>query len=347
MLCGCSKPAADSGQPVVPGASEALLPPSEAGPLGKMVPVSDVTSSSQNGPVSQAFGLPDSQEPGQIGGLGQPDVADGTRGPDADYIDKSDVYWKLNWIKKKLTDGDLPPNFVDAVLKARHELEATDRDSNFNVAADAIGHLDRGIEHLEAVQALDTAMVESDAIPWGSGTRAMRRFIDSGGLGFGQKRDMAAAMDMSTGALDKNDLSIDLMSAPTSMETGSHLFGLSPQQQKAVEIVMDYESRYHMSPDRVMRDEWRSAMERIDNLRDDLGLMNRPENRDNDVTEPGVNMQTSRVQLSATDMKGVDGVVPIPSVAASALGSGEARPRDASKPVRSMDDNETAPESAQ
>lgn len=32
----------------------------------------------------------------------------GTRGADADYVDKADVYWKLNWMRKQLLSGKVP-----------------------------------------------------------------------------------------------------------------------------------------------------------------------------------------------------------------------------------------------
>jgi hypothetical protein len=347
LLCGCGKPANDIGGPLNTFVAGSIAAPSVTAdsPFGKVVPVSDVSFGGQGSGISEAFGMPESLAPGQIGGLGQPDVAGGERGADADYIGKSDVYWKLNWLKKKIAEGDLPANFVEAVLKTRNELSGLDRDRNFDVASEAIEHLDRGIEHLQALKTLGAAFVPTETIPWGAGTRAMRRFIDNGGLGFGEKRD-EPTMDMGTGPLDKDDATTDLMSVPTGAEA-YHATGLSTQQEKAIEVVMDYESRYHMSPDKVMREEWRAAMEKIDDLRDDLGLMNRKENKDNDITEPGINMETSRVQMSAGDQHGVEGVVPMPSVTAPAAGTGEELPTDASRPVRSMRSDDTDSNGAQ
>src|SRR5262249_20629239 len=49
---------------------------------------------------------------------------------------------------------------------------------------------------------------------------------------------------------------------------------------EAIKLVEEYAEKYQAPPDEMMKRAWRKAIEKINELRDELGLMNRAENRD-------------------------------------------------------------------
>ena len=196
---------------------------------------------------------------------------------EADYIDKADVYWKLNWIRQRILYGPLPRDIARMVARTRAELMTTRRDINFQRGDDALTHLEAGVGHWQATRDIDAASMHAIAIPWRMGSDSIERFLASDGLGFGARTAPHADMVSS----DTESGSGDLM--PT-----SPAISLAPAQQHAIDIVRKYVQRYHSSPEEQMRREWRLAIRSINAMRDGLGLQNRKENSDGDLSEPGV-----------------------------------------------------------
>ena len=78
--------------------------------------------------------------------------------------------------------------------------------------------------------------------------------------------------------------------------------------------MLEYARTYRAAPDAVRQKEWTAAVEKISKLRDELGLMNRAENKEDDYS--------AAVQPSTEG--GVSGVVPIPEVSTGADALGDA-----------------------
>ena len=269
------------------GNSAQFLPDVHPNPtvLSGMVPNADV-------PVGSAYGG------------GHTDAQGRARGADSDYIDKADVYWKLNWLRKHLHDRMLPPEFERAITKAQTQLEDTVHDKNYQLGDDAIKHLKRGLEGFRDAELLRTANINVLLVPWSSDDVAVQRFVDGGGLGFGARSGAASGR---TTRDAHTPLYRRLPAAPPE--------ALSPTQEKILAVVKKYARDYRISPDTLRAHEWDAAAEKIDHLRDELGLMNRRENSD-DSSRPAV------PDLD-TDMSGVNNLVPIPDVSDGGTAHGE------------------------
>jgi hypothetical protein len=212
-----------------------------------------------------------------------------------DYVDKSDVYWKLNWIRQQLLAGTLPSNLEEAVAKTRKKMLTTEHDRNYPIAEEAVKLLEEGLKHLRADRALQAAHINRYAVPWGGGREAIQRYINAGEAGFGGK---ALGSDkVSTSQDDEDDKPyaerFGISSSPLTT------VGLSSTQKQALDILLDYETQYHASPDEMMRRAWSRAIERINKLRDELGLMNQEANSDGDQT--GIAPGISRGALNSDD----------------------------------------------
>ncbi len=228
----------------------------------------------------------------------------GFRGGDADYVDKADAYWMLNWIRKALLEGPLPIEFPDAVQKAKKRLEETEKDANYTLGEEAVQHLEQGLKYWDDVQKLNAAHVRRQMIPWGAGVDSMQRFIDNGGLGFGAKR-----ADSNADSLSRDDDSEE--DTPTFAKDQNRALAseaLTHPQEEAIALLLDYEKQYHTSPEQMMQREWKAAITKINQLRDNLGLMGRKENSDGDSSEP------SPLQTQETNAVGSKDVVPIPKI---------------------------------
>lgn len=239
----------------------------------------------------------------------------GFRGPDADYIDKADVYWKLNWIRIQLQNGKLPSNLKEAVAKTRKLLRTVVQDRNSNTAEEAVIALEEGIEHLEAQRVLTLGNTDLQLIPWRAGRAAVERYFeqDNGKLNGGASKSNKY-LNRSGGSL-----TLDLMQNPLSTP---HPSGRSlttktaPGVTEAQAVALSYASKFAASPEEMMRRSWQKAIEKTNKLRDDLGLMNRADNNDrNDVSVPTVFGTTTEPQ-NTTEEKDttMDSVVPIPSI---------------------------------
>ena len=226
---------------------------------------------------------------GKADSLGRP------RGADSDYVDKADVYWKLNWLRKHLGDATLPDDFEKAIKLCRETMATAAHDANYRLADDALTHLETGLKHYHNAQALKAANTDTILIPWSGGVEAVQRAIDRGVLGFGEKSQTANRAY----SRDEDGNAAPRRSAAAAGPT------LTPAQQKIVDIILDYARLYRASPDAARRAEWGSAVTKINRLRDELGLMNRAENHEDTYEATG--------GAGDSGMTGTDGVVPIPS----------------------------------
>ena len=224
---------------------------------------------------------------GHADSLGRP------RGADSDYVDKADVYWKLNWLRKHLGDARLPDDFEKAIKICREIMTTAQHDANYRLADDALTHLEAGLKHYRAAQILRASNTDTILVPWSGGIEAVQRSIDRGVLGFGEK--IAAARSYSS---DDSDAS------SARRESTPPAAPLTPAQQKIMDLVLDYARRYHASPEAMRRSEWGLAAPKINRLRDELGLMNRPENREDNYD--------STASASGAAPSGTDRIVPIP-----------------------------------
>ena len=224
---------------------------------------------------------------GHADSLGRP------RGADSDYVDKADVYWKLNWLRRHLGDPTLPEDFEKAIKLSREIMTTAEHDKNYRLADDALTLLESGLKHYRAAQALRAANTDTILIPWSGGVEAVQRAIDRGVLGFGEKRQTAAR----AAARDEDD-------SPLRPAASGEAPALPPAQQKIIDLILEYARRYRAAPDMMRRSDWTNAAQKINRLRDELGLMNRPENREDSYDGTG--------GAGSGAMSGTDGVVPIP-----------------------------------
>lgn len=204
------------------------------------------------------------------------------------YSGYAHVYWRLNWIRKTILSGNLPYDFARSVKITRQELEELTRtirrDGNYTVADEALTHLEKGLEHLSANQALEQASALTYSAPWSGGRSMMESYIEQGNLGFGGK-----SLEQKTyrASRDYDAEDEDYRPRRTASQPLTTATALTAAQQRAVTIALEYAGRYHASPEEKMRSEWKQAIEKINKLRDQLWLMNRPENSDGDSTYIG------------------------------------------------------------
>lgn len=241
----------------------------------------------------------------------------GFRGADADYIDKAEVYWKLNWIRKQLQNGNLPSNLKEAVAKTRKLLMTVVRDRNFTTAEEAVITLEEGIEHLEAQRTLKLGNIDPQLVPWGAGRAAVERHFDKD-KGRTNRSDSKPNkyLNRTSGSLtlDLTESSSVTLTRPSRLGRAPAM--LDPGVKEAQAVAFSYAEKYAASPEEMLRRSWQKAIEKINKLRDDLGLMNRTDNNDrNDVSIPTVFGTTTEPKDSLEEMDSTtDNVVLIPSV---------------------------------
>lgn len=240
----------------------------------------------------------------------------GFRGPDADYIDKADVYWKLNWIRKQLQNGKLPSNLKEAVAKTRKLLMTVVRDRNFDTAEEAVTALEEGIDHLEAQRTLTLGNIDPQLIPWGAGRGAVERHFDKDkGKIIRPDSKITKPQNRFNGSLAL-DLTESSSSLPRPSRLGRSLTLTMPGVKEAQAVALSYAEKYAASPEEMMRRSWQKAIEKTNKLRDDLGLMNRADNNDrNDVSVPTIFGTSIEPRDTMEEMDSTTSdVVPIPSI---------------------------------
>jgi hypothetical protein len=235
------------------------------------------------------------------GGSGQ--TTEGGRVLHLNYYDGyAHIYWRLNWMRKAILNGSIPSDFARSVALTRRQLEelthTIQRDGNYTVADRALTHLENGVNHLRADQALQQTSASIYAAPWVSGRETMQIYIDQGRLGFGGK-----PLGQSSFTPHRHHDSEDDVHH-TTLATGlpTPTLSLSSAQRRAVSIALEYAEKYHASPQEKMRSEWKQAIEQINKLRDQLWLMNRRENSDGDATD--VNPMVGQTTLESDHSPG-------------------------------------------
>lgn len=252
--------------------------------------------------VSQGMPNPRDLSPNQLRA-----TPTGFRSADADYVEKADLYWSLNWIRKQLLMGSLPHDLPAMIAKLKKSALKTAPDKNYQVTMDAITYLESGLQHLKAIQALMAVQVEPAMLPWSSGETGLKQYIEENRLGFGGKTFEVVRRRQHTAI---SSSAIPMTKAKReSRDSGM----LSPEQQRAIGIILEYGRRYRANPEELMQREWKQAIQKINDLRDNLGLMNRAENRDGDST-----------------------FVP-PNIAKSVMGAGPAMPSNPAEGLDSTD----------
>lgn len=219
---------------------------------------------------------------------GSGDVASGVR---SDYTIKADVYWKLNWVRLELLDGPLPPNLSIAIARTRRELDTAQRDQNYQLAADALRHLDSGLKHLRSYLATEGTADAASDVPWSSGVLGVTRFEVENRLIPGERPPAR-----SDGPAWPSDDLLDGANAPRLPAPESEPTG----KLHAAAVALEYARRYRASPESMMRSEWEAAIRDIDRLRDSLGLAGRRENADGDRSALPIGLGHGWVEAPAT-----------------------------------------------
>lgn len=243
------------------------------------------------GQLNVSSGLPN---PGDFTSAGIQTRAEGLRSAAQDYEDKCDLYWRLNWVRLQLLHGPMPRELDTILMKARVEAETVRKDGNYELIIEALDFLEEGLNHFQAYRALAEANVSPLTIPWASGERGVAQYIAEGRLGFGGQETRA-------GLTPRRDLMAEdevALSRPRSKEA-LPVLPLTAAQQKALDVVQLYATKYAASPEEPMRQAWRNAIVKINRLRDNLAMTNRKENRDGDSTE----VASSLLLGSASDIQ--------------------------------------------
>jgi hypothetical protein len=248
-----------------------------------------------------------------------PDDPTSTHTQMQDYVYKSDAYWKLNGVRKSLLSGIVPPHMMTGLEDARRSLQRTTPDGNFDMAIDAINHLERGLIHMQTDQALQASGVDVQMAPWSLGSTAIRRFADRNLLGHRMPAGAASDSDVP----DSPEDSADSSSSPSAPFTPV----ASPAKRAAAELMKKYAAAYSQAPEIMMCREFSKAIVDTNRLRDNLHLANRPENSDGDrsdvdptLSRAGINqpaggadvMEVKRLvdQMIARDTLGIASPIP-------------------------------------
>mgnify|MGYP003345559425 CR=1 FL=1 len=168
-----------------------------------------------------------------------------------DFIAKADVYWKLNWMAKVMSQGFVPHDFGTTLEKTKGLLALTFHDSVYRLAVNALEEVEEGLKHQQEEDVLTSAGVNSIMIPWTAGTLAVEDFIERGSLGFGGK----PLEQQQVGFVDPN--------AATAPATPTMVF-LTNEQKSALEVIRTYTSKYKASPATMKTRIWSQANQKID-----------------------------------------------------------------------------------
>lgn len=281
-LCGCDKPTSEleafkqvylaptiqverkPEQTVLPGVDAAT---------GQVARISTGARSDRYNLAKEVQIKPVAPSPGTVS------TPSGLRTIAEDYTDKADIYWKLNWLRKELLGGSAPSTLDAIIARLRRQLEGGKRDGNYDVGAQAIDYLEEGWEHYTADRDLRAAGVNPIAVPWIGGRDGVTRFIARNGLGFGGEATSGGTRSRSNLLDDSEDIPIRMRRYRPSGAT------LTATQQRVVDIVIQYAEKYQASPEQMMRGAWKKFIERTNKLRDQLGLTNRPSNRDGNMSD--------------------------------------------------------------
>lgn len=161
-----------------------------------------------------------------------------TQSDDSDYIAKSDIYWKLNYIKTQFDNNKIPPTLANAIDEIRTQTQKTISDDKYPLIIETLGLLKNVLDSDTTEKKMRDLGLEPSTIAWGTGSITMRsQFKQKQGAGY-----------LNANARDRQDM------------------------------VIKYEETYHSAPADVRRKGMQRACERITRLGDMLGLLNRKAN---------------------------------------------------------------------
>jgi len=226
----------------------------------------------------QRVGL-DNNQPVAVSGL--PSAGLHNEQPMSYYTAICDVYWKLNWIRKELRQGTVPYNMLDEIHKNRVTLERVTRCGNYDLAAEAMDRLENGLAHLACLRTMRAAHIDVRHMPWEADQQSAKELLD-----LDHRADVpASALRLSHRSTGEDDDDEPIMSVtrPIVGEPTS-----DPAHSLAVSLTLDYQNRYHRSPQQLMQEEWESAIRKINRLRDNLALQNREQNSDGDGADVSI-----------------------------------------------------------
>lgn len=191
------------------------------------------------------------------------------------WVGTLDVYWKLNWVRQELLNGNVPRTLPDVVARQRRHLTRILREGK-HMAPDA-GHyipsgvtipdalayadtalkrLDVGLEHMQQKNQLEAAGIRSLSVPWTASE-------DEVALQFERQGLIKAEHPAAVVGHDDEDAS------PIAARR-SHARQVTPvtRQDEAVALALKYVRAYHASPEDMARHEFEGALRNIVRLRD-------------------------------------------------------------------------------
>ena len=191
------------------------------------------------------------------------------------WVGALDIYWKLNWARQELLNGNVPRALPDVVARQRQHLTRIMRESK-HLAPDpghyipsgvtipdalayadaALKHLDAGLAHIQQKSRLEAAGIRSLSIPWTASEDEVARQFERQGLiktehttGVGEHDD------------EESSPSVARRSRPRQTEPLT-------RQDEAVALALQYARAYHASPEDMARHEFEGALRDIVRLRD-------------------------------------------------------------------------------
>ena len=193
LLSGCTNPVSNGMAPLIPsrGASRDRDPFADiTGGSGGDGSVRSVTEKMKAASASSVSTDPNDYV-----------TEDGQKVSKVYYTIYMHLYFRLNWLCKRVVLGELPKKFPLYVKRTQKEMlelsKTTVKDGNYKLVEKAVEHLRLGLERYRDIQDMYPLMNGMNSAPWRSGEVAMRTFIKEGGFGIGMSR--VAVSDLNHG----------------------------------------------------------------------------------------------------------------------------------------------------
>ena len=191
------------------------------------------------------------------------------------WVGALDIYWKLNWIRQELLQGNVPRTLPDVVARQRrhitrilHEPKHLDPDPGHYIpegvtipdmlalADSALNTLDAGLEHLQQQNRLEAAGIRSLSVAWNASEVEITQQFARQGL-------IKTERPVTGGRHDDEDGS----STPVPrLHTRSTM--PATRQEEAVALALKYARTYHASPEEMARREFEKTLRAIVRMRD-------------------------------------------------------------------------------
>jgi hypothetical protein len=230
------------------------------------------------------------------------------------YTGISEIYWKLNWMRRELLRGSIPYNMLDEIGTTRKSLQQMTHDGNYNLAIEALDRMEKGLEHLACLQILSHAQIDDLRVPWEAGVFAVQQQLDTQ-RGATETPPIPMPTKRRGYSEDTDDEDGGNTRVPALNTLPDETSGeISPQRRLAIDLALDYERQYQNSPRTMMQREWETAITRTNRLRDNLFLANRAENKDGDSTDVSraVSLGAADYTIHVPQDAGQGGVAPAP-----------------------------------